>query len=58
MEEKYIESEVARRVEELVTQRVEVELEKRKDEIETEVGSICFIVIFIYLIVIFELNVC
>ena len=40
MEEKYIESEVARRVEELVTKRVEGELEKRKDEIEAEVGKI------------------
>ena len=42
MEEKYIESEVARRVEELVTKRVEAELEKRKDEIETEV---CIIIV-------------
>ena len=38
-EEKLIEAEVARRVEELVAKRVEEELERRKDEIENEVTS-------------------
>ena len=37
MEEKLIEEEVARRVEALVAQRVEAELERRKEEIEAEV---------------------
>ena len=37
LEEKLIEEEVAKRVEALVAERVEQELEKRKDEIEAEV---------------------